>query len=519
MSESPRRSALVFALDVTGGQDVVYRVAVYLQDLFQRLDAAPGLTNRTRIDVLFFDAQSAQIAPLDRFLSMAAQAASQQRTMGSSIKTLVQQLQTLPFEGGGFHVFVALTSNPVGDVASDIQALRGYVASVTGLCCGPFCAPESAAALSKEPGGTRIVNPLDVIRIQFDSIANWLIANFADKPTYIEDDIGMRPTIRYPQPQTQPTNVFTHMATPNFAVSQPIPTPPEPVPPDPPVIAPAKWRVLEPKDRTDATEHLVTGYATGQNGWRMIGASRRGKLHAHEGTYRDDAFAITSHNNWNLVAVADGAGSCRLSRVGAHIGCDAALEGMKRGIDTYNGVMPENKNDALRAIGSIGIQAAHQAVYDEARRRAIPVRDLSSTLLLYAHRPESSDGPAVLLMGQIGDGLGLLVAEDLSIQVIGTADKGYYSGETLFLPATKPEDWDNHVSIHPLPEVPKMMLLMTDGIADDLVPYARQAPTLINGLLHVLVDRQPEKQLLETIGYDKRDSADDRTLVVLYHKG
>ena len=63
------------------------------------------------------------------------------------------------------------------------------------------------------------------------------------------------------------------------------------------------------------------------------------------------------------------------------------------------------------------------------------------------------------------------------------------------------------------------MLFRSDGVADDLVPVERQAPTLINGLDKVITERQPDAALLETIGYEKRDSADDRTLVVLYRIG
>jgi hypothetical protein len=64
-----------------------------------------------------------------------------------------------------------------------------------------------------------------------------------------------------------------------------------------------------------------------------------------------------------------------------------------------------------------------------------------------------------------------------------------------------------------------MAVVMTDGIADDLVPLQKQAQVLLRGLADVLAQRKPEPALLDLIGYEKRDSADDRTLVVLYRAG
>src|SRR6185437_16742901 len=98
--ETPRRrSALLFALDVTGGRDVVYRVAVYLQDLVSKLKAAPGLENRARIDLLIFDDQAAMVVTLDRLLELAS-AAAQSPNKGARIQPLYEQLTKLPYEDG-----------------------------------------------------------------------------------------------------------------------------------------------------------------------------------------------------------------------------------------------------------------------------------------------------------------------------------------------------------------------------------------------------------------------------------
>jgi hypothetical protein len=514
MAEPQRtRSALQFVLDVTGGRDIVYRVVVYLQDLVQQLEHAAGLRSRARIDLILLSAQSAQLVLPERLLSMAAQAASHADASGASLRPLLGQLKQLPFEGGGFHTFLLLTRDLMPGWEGDVTTLQQMVGSVTGLCCGPDCPPDTAIKLSKDPGGTRIVNPLDTIRIQFDSIANWLIGNFADKPPFpMADpavDIYSAPTIRYADlgRQTRPRDA--------------VPPPPvvaEDPPPASPIVG-AKWRVLEPTDRTDATEHLRAARLNGSSGWHMVGASRRGKLHAHEGTYRDDEFAFSAHNGWNLIAVADGAGSCRLSRVGARVTTDAAVTAMAAALNHFGqGETPDPLGD-LRATIHAGFAAAHSRVHEEAQRRGIPVRDLSATLLLLAHGPVNRTAPdaqAYMATGQIGDGMILMVGADQSLQLLGEANKGFYSGETVFLPSTTSADWESHATVQQLATPPRMVLVMTDGVADDLVPYQRQAPTLIKGVEGIFGARQPDQALLDVIAYEKRDSADDRTLVVLY---
>lgn len=482
-----RRSALQFALDITGGRDVVYRVAVYLQDLQQKLATAPGLLDRARIDLILCDDQEATVVDAEHLIEAATRAAIGHAPLGMRLRPLIDRLSVLPYEGGGFHTFVLLTRTPNTGWLDDLSDLHQLVGSVTGLCCGPECSPIAALHVSKEPGGSRVVNPLDTIRMQFDSIAMWLSDNFADRPAVV------------PLPEVR--------AMPD------LPTEPEPPPVIPPVVA-AKWRVLEPTDPADATPHLIANHLAGVAGWRMIGASRRGKLHAHEGSYRDDAFALGAYAGWNLVAVADGAGSCRLSRVGARVATDAAITGMQAGIDRFQHITAEdNPEDALRAIITQGCEAAQMAVYTEAGRRGIPVRDLSSTLLLLAHGPAAE----YLLAGQIGDGLIMAVQHDQTLQVLGEAGKGVYSGETVFLTGIAAHAWQRHAWVYPITEAPDMVLVMTDGIADDLIPYQRQAPTLINGIRSILPKAHTDQALLETLSYEKRDSADDRTLVVLHH--
>ncbi len=510
---TPRRSALLFVLDATGGSGVVYRVAVYLQHLVRQLRTTAGLTRRARIEVLIADHTSAQIVTIDDLLTMAASVAFDAAPFGLHPNTITAMVQTMPYEGGGFHVFFLLTRDLAANWEAELPALHQMVASVTGLCCGPLAPPATATRLSKEPGGTRVVNPLDRIRIQFDSIAAWLSRDFGDPP--------VAPPL--PDVVPVPTGWSGGAELPGAA-----PTPPAPMHPRPATHPTAQWRILEPTDRTDSVPHSEHTHQPGSAGWSMIAASRRGKLHAHEGTYRDDAYALGSADGWNFIAVADGAGSCRLSRVGAHIATTAAIAALQAAAtamavqvalasDAPGFPIPRHHAQGLEVIQqhlAHSLHAAQRAVEAEARRRAIPVRDLSSTLLVLAHYP-TAHGDQVLAGGQIGAGQILLVENDHQFRPLGEANVGFYSGETIFVPMPSSSELERCVWATWLP-TPWLVLVMTDGIADDLYPPARQVPVLIQGITGVLRAHPADQHLLDLIAYEKRDSADDRTLAVLY---
>ena len=113
----------------------------------------------------------------------------------------------------------------------------------------------------------------------------------------------------------------------------------------------------------------------------------------------------------------------------------------------------------------------------------------------------------------------LAVGRDGTLTTLGAADKGFYAGETVFLPSLPAAEWDQHAWATSVTAPPEMVLVMSDGVADDLVPLQRQAGILIDGVRGVLPGREPERAVLDLLTYEKRDSADDRTLAVLYQEG
>ena len=59
----------------------------------------------------------------------------------------------------------------------------------------------------------------------------------------------------------------------------------------------------------------------------LVGASRRGRSHAMDGTFRDDDMRLVyqPEDGWYIMAVADGAGSAKYARKGSLIACETAV--------------------------------------------------------------------------------------------------------------------------------------------------------------------------------------------------
>ena len=278
----------------------------------------------------------------------------------------------------------------------------------------------------------------------------------------------------------------------------------------------ATWQEVEPTDLTDPVSHTAHRLLEGADGWRLAGASRRGKMHAHHGTYREDAFAIAVVGPWHLAAVSDGAGSSRLSRVGSRLAVETAVARMTEIVQAEPSLPPEELPRSLAEA----LKAAHAAVVQEAERRQLPIKDFSATFLLLVHRAAKNGH----LIGsiQVGDGLIAIKHRDGSIEPLAERDSGTFGGETYFLTSRPAQAWAERGEVRLLQEPPALLVAMSDGVADDFIPYEKHLEGLFRTLDKVLAqttenqDRDVAQILLELIGYDKRGSFDDRTLVILY---
>jgi serine/threonine protein kinase/serine/threonine protein phosphatase PrpC len=311
--------------------------------------------------------------------------------------------------------------------------------------------------------------------------------------------------------------------------------------PDPTSI----WKNL-PSDRADPYwKEDTDSFALTTPAAFIVAASVRGRSHAQEALFRDDDFRISydAAAGWHFVAVADGAGSAKLSRRGSLLACTSALKHLKEQLRTEaeeqsrpsiakqaaNNALSEEQARSL-AYSWLGgaAHAALKAIIDEAAAQEPPrmPKEYATTLLLSAAK-QTEQGWIILSFG-IGDGgIGLLKLDD-SVQVMSTPDSGEFSSETIFL--TSKNLWMTtegisqrlHVALVPGFHA---LVLMTDGITDPLFPTevsfgeidAWQALwTDIWKQARLTPDNeQASCELLQWSGFYSKGNHDDRTIVLL----
>jgi serine/threonine protein phosphatase PrpC len=159
--------------------------------------------------------------------------------------------------------------------------------------------------------------------------------------------------------------------------------------------------------------------------WRVAAASVRGTSHEKVGQLCQDAHHWQKLPEGVLVAaVADGAGSAPLGKVGAIVASQTAVET----ICTANAELHLiQKEQQWQQILRQALEAAKTAVEAEAAVCGRQARDLASTLIIVVATPE------LIAAVQVGDGLA--VAGDRAGNTISLTapQRGEYLNETTFL--------------------------------------------------------------------------------------
>ena len=99
--------------------------------------------------------------------------------------------------------------------------------------------------------------------------------------------------------------------------------------------------------------------------------------------------------------------------------------------------------------------------------------------------------------------------------MLGEADHGQHSSETRFLTTGGMEaDFANRVKFS-LPQDLRATLLVTDGVSDDYFPEDKRLGEVFDAV-KPLVQNAPDAAaaLLSWLGYEKKGSSDDRTLIL-----
>lgn len=253
----------------------------------------------------------------------------------------------------------------------------------------------------------------------------------------------------------------------------------------------------------------------------IIGARVRGKKHKHEGTNCDDWFETAEADGCMIAVVADGAGSKHLSRIGARVSCEAAVEYLKTALPEMlkqdEGLRENLSGDIggeefLGACGQFAAvirtsaEKAFDAViqklkslyndehYISSLGRNPTLADMGSTFLAAVAVPVEVQGEKqrFVVTLQIGDGC--ICAIDSSsdyekcFRLLGEADSGAFSGETEFLSERMVSEGMIARKIRISRGRSDILMLMSDGVADDYFPAQPMMKRLyldlcLNGIL------------------------------------
>jgi Protein phosphatase 2C len=276
----------------------------------------------------------------------------------------------------------------------------------------------------------------------------------------------------------------------------------------------------------------------------VTAASKRGRSHAHVGSFRDDDYQHAQVNNWVITVVADGAGSAKYSRRGAQLICQAAVQSLSHSlvddsalVEAVN-VFQQAKNaqsshldSAQKNLHSIlsdklgaAARSAEQAIQQELAQQSslqAEYKDFSSTALI-AITKQFSFGILCAAFA-VGDGALAAYQQGQAVTLLGSADSGEFAGQTRFLDAQCVTD--SAIASRTqfaLVENLTALILMSDGVSD---PWFETDAQLANinkwdefwAELVATDAIATEEKLLAWLDFWSSGNHDDRTIVLVHN--
>ena len=317
--------------------------------------------------------------------------------------------------------------------------------------------------------------------------------------------------------------------------------------PDPKTL----WKDL-PSDQADKYWKPDEQFAYSPLGDRhLVVGSKRGRAHANVGSFRDDhyEYAFLPDTGWAMVAVADGAGSAKLSRYGSKIACEAVAECFKMTFSpeislAFDQLIPRYRQEAseevkqrlhqfaLTIISNIA-KYAHNALADAAAGEGAQLKDLHTTLVFSIFK-KYDFGYAVVSFS-VGDcPIAIISKGHNDVHLLNTLDVGSFSGGTRFITMPeifKADAYRSRIRFTIVDDFAYLML-MSDGIYDAkfAVEADLEKPEKWQELIidldgdnpdGIAVEFKPDnteicKQLSAWMDFWSKGNHDDRTLAVVY---
>lgn len=273
----------------------------------------------------------------------------------------------------------------------------------------------------------------------------------------------------------------------------------------------------------------------------VIAASKRGRSHAHNGTFRDDDFGISADHStgWHILISCDGKGSGKYSRAGSQRTVSTILSGLPQLLEQQFSTAllgriqsdwSEARTDTRTAFWNSVVVAsknAATAVDALAKEHELPLKEFDTTLIVAAAKKL----PNGWLIGgfAIGDGgMALCHFNSGRVTPLMTPDSGESAGETRFLALGEFSDShqiNNRLKFEFVPLLDGLYL-MSDGITDAKIPTENDLADLSKWEDLILKDvgsqvqiesknLEASHQLLGWLDFWVPGEHDDRTIVIM----
>jgi hypothetical protein len=306
------------------------------------------------------------------------------------------------------------------------------------------------------------------------------------------------------------------------------------------VIADPKslWNNIEPPASAPYFKKNTDSLFISEHPVRIAAASRRGRSHEHNGSFRDDDFFVHADpaSGWSTLIVADGAGSARFSRRGSEIATAefgalilAATTGENGAQLTSQLERWDESQDAQKSISAhfqkLFQEASVAAIKKiDAEAQSIPTnaKDYSTTLLVAVTKRIKTR--TFIVAFWVGDGVIAAYGPSGKVRVMGQPDGGEHAGQTIFLDARVVMDGPSffkRITMGFFSDITSV-LLMTDGVSDPRFETDSELSdpskwdALWSEISPLLFTQSPEQALLNWLEFYSPKHHDDRTIAVLW---
>jgi serine/threonine protein phosphatase PrpC len=312
------------------------------------------------------------------------------------------------------------------------------------------------------------------------------------------------------------------------------------------------WKDIPPPSDAPFMKPLEQAVQAQLGSHTLVAASKRGRSHANAGTFRDDDFAYTyiAQTGWNVVAVADGAGSAVFSREGSRIACETVIDYFATNLQavkaqSFDVLLQANhqqpteelqkkiSHEVYQLLSGAAFEA-HKAIEQTAMSTQATLKDFHTTLAFVAFK-KYPFGYSILSFS-VGDcPMALLSKDHSNVTLLNKLDVGEFSGGTRFLTMqeifTSSESLQKRCGFKTVEDF-SYIVLMTDGIYDAKfgveasLEKAENWQQLLNDLagqnddgLAVQLDAantDAGKQLLAWMDFWSAGNHDDRTIALVF---